>query len=292
MYRLKVLLHRVLDIFPGLYARVLYNGKKRTNASILEELKASQIAEDVLSLKTLPMKGDTCFILGSGASVNDLDKSEWEMISSNFSIGFNFSFLMEHVPDLYFIELAKDDRGLASKLIERKETYQNVPVAIKGLISSSKLDWAKDKIKTLTREVGAKVIMESALPSTSEAALRKGLHQLYNRGKVERDMDVLVQSKASISMMIDIAARLGYRKVVLLGIDLQGPYFYEETNEDVETGQESGTLLIQRESASEMSIAQILKIQSEFLQENKGVTVYAGSVKSLLREFMPIFSFE
>ena len=72
--------------------------------------------------KKINISTDRCYILGSGSSINEIDDAMWNDIKHNFSIGFNYSILLNHNPNLHFIELAEFDRGLLNQCLKRKST--------------------------------------------------------------------------------------------------------------------------------------------------------------------------
>jgi hypothetical protein len=84
-------------------------------------------------LKQLPAaswkRGNTAFILASGASINSLDTSHWDRISEGTKIGFNFWVKHDVVPDLYVFENLHS--SLLSLLVSRRVDYSSVPIVLK-----------------------------------------------------------------------------------------------------------------------------------------------------------------
>ncbi|MGV6851496.1 MAG: hypothetical protein ACWA5R_04850, partial [bacterium] len=77
---------------------------------------------------------DTLCILGSGASINQLNNDSLQFIKQNDSIGFNFWLLHNVVPDLYVFEPprhAEDMSCMLKNLSLRQNDYQNTYFLLK-----------------------------------------------------------------------------------------------------------------------------------------------------------------
>ena len=71
-------------------------------------------------------KTDTLFILGSGASINELTQEQWGFIKQHDSVGFNNWVVHKFVPDFYMFEAVADNEE-ASK-VEIKHFFHNLNI--------------------------------------------------------------------------------------------------------------------------------------------------------------------
>lgn len=282
--RLFIMLHASLNRYPRFYARLILRQKKLTNYIIVTWFRYKyNIPIFNKNLPNTDTKGDTCFIIGSGASLNDISEAQWDIIKKNYSIGLNYSFLHKHMPDLHFLELAKDDRGMIDRIIKYKRDNATPPILIKGLVSFSKIPWASKKLDALKGTDNVHLLYESNLPSLVSESLTQAMRFHYDRIKNSSSYRrVFVQSKGSITMVIDAAVQLGYKKLVLLGVDLGGPYFFEHEETNINTGQRNNQLILQNETLSSSSFKEILIFWENYLAENVNVEVFIGSKKSML----------
>ena len=82
----------------------------------------------------------TAFILGSGASINNLSEGNWAEIRQNFSIGLNFSLLQDFVPNAYSAETPDYPHDPGFEENERARGLGLIPGQILSFPDSSGLD--------------------------------------------------------------------------------------------------------------------------------------------------------
>ena len=287
---IKIKLHELLSRYPQFYVVCIFSYKLSVNFLILSCVKLFLKVKVFSKRDLLKDNSEVCFILGSGDSLNDVTLEQWSEIEASYSIGFNFSFLHHHQPNLQFIELAQDDRGMCNQLIERAINDFSSPIILKGLISFSKMRWAISKLRIYSRMKNVYMLRESTLPANIGSSLREALHRRYSSESINRFMKLgFAQSKGSITMMIDVAIQLGYKKIVMIGVDLQGPYFYEGLSKDFDTGQPEGTLLLQNRSRASSTIEEIILFWSKYLKNELDIDLYVSSSKSKLYPNLPLY---
>lgn len=243
-------------------------------------------------LKSISKNSDTVFILGSGYSVNDLTDKNWNEIRENYSIGFNFWIANKFIPDIFFFEPAEDYRGLLLMLEESQSRYKNIPIIIKGT-TSLKFCAIKSAIK-YTKRAGHKLFFarETDLPSMSNKDLIRSLRIIKKLGLLSTN--ILTQSRSSIFMYIYISIIQGYKNIVLVGVDLSGPYFYDDPNFSlypVYSGQKSTDLAINSSSNNLIDTETAILALQEELSNYYDFKLFVTSEKSKLSSSLEIYKF-
>jgi len=180
---------------------------------------------------------DTVFVLGSGSSINAISEDRWQAIRRHDSFGFNFWLLHDHVPTFYTFESPNfdDASGVARKVGEtfaraaaqREQDYRNVFCLLTDLTAERFPFW-----HLLPRDFRKRLFTVQTLPVLArsrdelEASIRfLKAHGLFDQGAV----DPVLKYRGTVSMVVALAAKLGYRNIVLCGIDLSDPaYFYQD----------------------------------------------------------------
>ncbi|SDB16406.1 hypothetical protein [Pseudomonas sp. NFACC13-1] len=169
-----------------------------------------------------------CHILASGWSLNH----SYETIdrAKSFVIGFNFSFLKCNDPDLHFIENAsvKDLRffvntyqtyfalGKFNVFANSKVVFKNLSelknsVHLIGMLYSDKAFFIKDRHFRIFGSKGVAPVM------TQMCAETQGLPQAVS----------------SVVGLAVLAKMLGFKRVIVHGLDFQGPHFYGYDASDI-----------------------------------------------------------
>ena len=198
--------------------------RRRTEDLAREGLGTPLTAQHLATWRT----SDTLFVLGSGASINELTAEQWREIAQADSIGFNFWPLHEFVPTFYVFEqpgFEERARLLFDLLESRAADYGRTRVVAKSL--------AKFRAEAFPRALRPNLYLSAdySLPAQDEAGLRRALAYIARRGLL-RDpsaIDAIPFKRASVSYLVFWALIAGYRRIVLCGIDLNhSRYFYED----------------------------------------------------------------
>ena len=179
--------------------------------------------------------GKVLFILGSGSSINDLNASQFAHIAANQSIGVNFWYFHEFVPNVFSFDGGKVDadhgdiyRTLESmgKLFARKSIIDSRPkiLYLRPLNSDSKYLVPVPKALESQRWVSARANLVSRDPLILESDLRLILKKIANRLV---PTPVLPDNGSSVVRMIFLGLAQGYKDIVLTGVDLDHrPHFW------------------------------------------------------------------
>ena len=281
----KELFNYISDIrLSAYYRKTLINyGMKEINLSLFNTINTKS----------------TLFILGSGSTINDLSKSDWNTVKKNTSFGLNFFLAHEFIPNMYFYE-AGENKALTFlffKHFESNKAYNKIPLVLQG----SHLLFHKYELNRFKNHY-------FQLPYRFKVRNQKMMRRLFNFKffKPSSKVNQLIHHAGSISYLIDLGKNLGFKNIVLLGVDLNGPYFHEDRNDEISKIL-SSTLNISPASNKEnihltaddsrtkhygeISIDQYLKIYNKEVLLKENINLYVGSEKSLLSAWLPVYKF-
>jgi len=194
---------------------------------------------DTFDISTLK-RTDTLFVLGSGPSINRISPARWKGIASYDTAGFNFWPFHPFVPRMYFFEsipYESQEANISAEmysvvkrmLIDRAAAYARVTKIITDvgvhrdtqLIFDLPSQWLPNLYVAYTVPVIAR----------TETELTIGIRYLKKRRlftKARRFWD-LFKYCGSLSSIISVGVRMGYRRIVLCGIDMgKQEYFFQD----------------------------------------------------------------
>lgn len=185
------------------------------------------------------------FILGSGPTVNEHTEEEWEHIGNNDSWGFNVWFCHDFVPSTYIaqalVEPKKNSKDtfpystnimLRKMLDDRKEDYINTTFFIRGdAVNKHKFYKTEfgSKLEGILGRQGA-LFAEMPVGSTNKISPSVLLDNLHSLGffQINREVQIIPKFGSTITELISLALMLGYKEIVLCGIDMNdGGHFYD-----------------------------------------------------------------
>lgn len=181
---------------------------------------------DQMTVRKEFKKSDTIFILGSGPSLNDISKQQWDVIKKHDTFGINFSFLKGIVTSYHFMEYVRDIPW-REKLIELfnqkryRDEYQGV------------VFFLFDKI---LRRFAHPRLIPSFFPKNPilcKYNLSTPINFKTKRAFQNDDFANGLLYRGSMSCALDLVVNhFGYRNIVLIGVDLDVPdYFYKNYSE-------------------------------------------------------------
>lgn len=181
----------------------------------------------------------TLYLLGSGESVELMPGSVWEQIGEGYSIGINAWPLHEFIPNLYAFEpfdpASLDYVKLFSHVLHDVRIAKAKPQLLlfrpHSYLDAERYLMIPKKLRENSRLYGRVV------PSTnrkSELAREiRAIHQLARAGFIGDSL--VVDLGASVIRLISLGMQLGFRTIVLVGVDLNGgAYFWEKNNSYIE----------------------------------------------------------
>lgn len=244
------------------------------------------------------------FILGSGSSINDISDARWRQIKDGDSFGFNFWICHDHVPDLYTFELPRPDTygGMGRKVIDKLVFW-----------ARKKQGNYRDTIKLVTDLGPGRMEMLDKLPpafksnlfaaptvpafARNKKELRYYISFLKRRGVFAQDDEIrsLFKYRATLSMLIALGVKLGYRRICLCGIDLNhSDYFYQDRSTYPEMRNFRSSLntdthatLVKKPML--MPIDEIVYALNEQVVAPQGATLFVEHKNSALFPRLPLF---
>lgn len=220
------------DAFMGLIQDLRQAKKQRAEIRHLSE------TGQVHPLSQLPLArkktSDTLFILGSGSSVADLTPDDFAYIRTHDSLGLNFWLIHEFVPTWHMMEpshhLARNE--VMHRLLKRKaEQLRDVPLIMQYRLCKQ-LGIGLDMVP---RELHDNLYLHAPWSLATTDPNQLG-HWLRNWKWAHRlglaDLDRLVHHRASLNLAVLFAACCGYRRIVLIGVDLNTTDYFWERNAD------------------------------------------------------------
>jgi hypothetical protein len=174
------------------------------------------------NLKQLPKKSDTLFILGCGSSINNISDSQWKDISENDSLGVNYFYVHPFKPNFHMIELGQSKLSMDCLnkflLSDAERKNEHVLVQIRHLLM-------RDEVYLNNDHKNLRFYSPSVPKSRSHIMLERLLQKFYRTRQ-------LIHHASNLDCAIHLAFLMGYKKVVLLGVDLNSnEYFWEKSNE-------------------------------------------------------------
>lgn len=261
------------------------------------KLKYQANLKTINHISTNLRKSDTLFVLGSGASINELSQKDWNNIVKYDSVGFNFWFVHDFVPSYYIYEESLDKQRnqlFYDILHEKKSLYQDTVFLIKDIevknVSYQKIPPEIKHNFYLAPSISLKkpFLQEKAFHKIMQKCLR--FLNLLNKKSIK----MLFNRKASIVFIITLAYYLGYKKVVLCGVDLNNNrYFFDDAyyhdKKKPNNAQNNPTHLTNTASGKDnMKVSEIIH-ELYFSFFRKKMALYIMSEKSELAKFLPIY---
>jgi hypothetical protein len=251
--------------------------------------------ENVESLAEKKPEAKTAFILGTGASAARLSQEKLEIIQSQFSIGINQWIFHSLIPDLYAYEV--DERLSLLKALDRPEIRSAMPPILflrpgsRG--GEDNATHVPDFLRATTYIYGRVNLWTRKVGNISRDV--GGLLRIMQGRRREF---LVLDDGASIVRMVALCAALGFKRVVLVGVDLNNvKYFWDEDSSYLErlglSGFDAGQKGMVHETLSSVSrpfgvdifIAAIAKALKK-----KGLVLEVESPASELAKSIPIAS--
>lgn len=179
----------------------------------------------IFSKEKIKKKSDTLFILGSGPSVRKI--KDWNTIKKYDCVGFNFWCFHNFVPNYYFVEAPASQKALnvLKKILTiRSKDYKKTVFFNRKRWKSNILDQFFEKYKhtyyhifSIRLNIQSKIIFKKFLDSKLFQYIKKFFF--------------FKQGVSTIEEVVFFAYVMGYKKIVLCGVDLNSnDYFFDDKN--------------------------------------------------------------
>jgi len=227
---------------------------------------------------------DNLFILGSGASINDYGKEEWEKIKNGDSFGFNFWMIHDFVPTYYMFEPMKKpnrEKKFIQLLNLKKGQYKNTPFILKDLETR---EFPFDKVPERLKN-NFYVPYKFKISGNSKKSLNKSIIYIKKLNLLNESIQLF--RKGSLSQAIYFGYQFNYKNIVLCGVDLNSTdYFYESQHFKMKdlpipkTGQTGKVHKTFDKQKYNITIDDVIKCMQDTLLSDRNL--YIGSKKSAL----------
>lgn len=179
-------------------------------------------------------RSDTLFVLGSAWSINHISAERWQIIGMHDSIGINFWPAHPFVPRFFHFEsmtFAEHPAmyGALLNLLERRaEAYANTIKIITEIAAIGE----RSLLSELPDRMRKNLYLGFSMPvlARNEQELRAGIRYMQAQGAFTPRAQVswLFKYGGSITAMLTLAVLMGYKRIVLCGVDLnKQDYFYQ-----------------------------------------------------------------
>lgn len=181
---------------------------------------------------------ETLFVLGSGPSIGAMTEAQWEVVKSNDSWGFNQWFRHAHVPTMYVWQGFRKDHATevaVKTLTARNGDYRNSVFTVRG-DAFNRTDFASSRLGNALHESGARLHAFSELyfKSWCEMPAWHAIIEAHHCGFFDEEPNPLPVPKfgATAELLVSLAIRLRYQRIVLIGIDMLSSRHFWETPTD------------------------------------------------------------
>lgn len=238
------------------------------------------------------------YILGSSSSVENLTPHNFQTISGEVSVGVNAWALHDFVPDIYSFEpVTRRDRDhyWTMKHLDRPEVLRKAP-AIMFLKPRSAIELEQ------LRMVPEGLIHRTMLYGRVQPFTRSKhnlVRDLEIAGKLALDnLSVLPDSGASIVRMAFLGLRLGFPRIVFVGVDLNHTEYFWQRNpshlrkfglDDFDSAQTATTHETLGNRNRAFGVIDMLVAMSQ-LMSKFGSRLEVASPASMLADFLPVHS--
>jgi hypothetical protein len=166
---------------------------------------------------------DTLFILGSGPSIARVSDEQWKQVSRHDSFGINFSFLLDFVPTFHVVEDGKQPwlrRLVADVLAPRRRRLRDTVWFVSR----------KQPRRGIHPRTAPELFPEH--PTVCVYASPPVIRLEEDRPFRAADFERTVVYRGTMSVALHLALRMGYRRLVLLGVDLHTvAHFFDDMPE-------------------------------------------------------------
>ncbi len=240
-------------------------------------------------------KSDKVFIFGSGYSLNSISEEEWKHIDQFDTIGFSGSIYLDKIRQKYLLFRSW------TETVEGMTDWENDTREVLDVIKNNKsLD---DTIFFLPRNLSSLFINRIIAEKLWDKKNKIYFYYTDKLGKLPH-ADVrsgLVHAKGGLCSAISMAVGLGYKEIVLAGVDLyDNRYFwlpYEQTLTWSETEKKlvpgdvtaRGLTVNSTHNTVNSGIIDLVQEWDRYCRENLGISMYVYNPKSLLAKVLPVY---
>lgn len=251
---------------------------------------------------SLESKGDaeTFFVLGSGASIEELSDNNFAEIAKNRSVGINNWGLHPFVPDFFCFESAPNvgdggDLGRAVQFLDREDIVARQP-PILLLRPRTQSEMAFFDLVPASLRHGI-FLYGRVSPATRNLGNLRSDVSFYFRHIGCRRAGILLDSGASALRMAVLGFLMGYKNISFAGVDLtSSQYFWEKnpcyldtiTSPPPSNNQQSDSHETMSAETRPFGVLEMIRALAGYVEDVSGGRVAVTSSSSALASFLPL----
>lgn len=186
----------------------------------------------MVSVRPVSDEERTIFILGGGSSIDTLSEGQWHHIGQSTSVGLNYWSVHTFRPDFLAVEIG----GYFSENNPRIRIPTPMEVALETdtprrrskILFHGPVDIASRVALSAARKKGIPVRFYPSLPLRvgTPVEIGKDIRNIFRVNPAAwTGLPWAIDGWSSISRIVSMALMNGWSNVVLVGVDLEGPYF-------------------------------------------------------------------
>lgn len=265
------------------------------NSKISTEWHGKILNEEIFKYKT----SDTVFILGSGPSINDITRKQWKFIANHDSIGFNYWFAHDFVPNVYVFQAFYEN--MFNILKDKSAQYRNIPFIIRGSIFS------KFGFKNLERH-NLELLEKHPLYYLRE-------YPIHSRCSIDPNLLIkyfealglmpygniagfIPKLRGTLGLLIVLCYQMGYRRIVLCGMDMHSddhfwdyePYNNMKNKYSLPEKGVANIVSFTDKNRSSNTVPVYVKALRDWMYKKNSVEIFIINKKTVLYPDIPVFN--
>jgi hypothetical protein len=290
------------DIKNILITYFLSNLRVKSHASLCQKNFGGSLLskESALKKKT----SDKIYILGCGSSINSLTERQIQSINANDSIGINnWALYPRIVPTYYSYE------PVLPKHINENNSMIDQEKKLICAINSQWNKYAKTLFILKPRTLFQKELIDllvtieghenlywnnyNLLPGLRRSTFSFFLKLHYKSGLLKSN-HYFVNKAASVIWCLGFAFKLGYREIILTGVDLCGNYFYDLP----EINSLGSPIVVNLHGTADaqkvhdgITVMDLIDVWNQIVLKPSGVELFVSHESSLLSRYLPVGGF-
>lgn len=230
-------------------------------------------------------KSDTLYILGSGLSVMDLTQNDWNEVKKHDSFGFNGWVFHDFIPTYYGIEPMANNNVFnwyIRALRQKQEVFQNMPIFIQYQhmkMRGKHFDYEGIDQNNIYYHV-------PYMPNTTNERVLKRCVQRFVR-QSHLDFSEVFHYSGSLSYVLNMGYVMGYKKMILLGVDLNTSEYYYSHGEAGELAKDFNQFQVDRPNKEKWDLKATHNTMSKRVTESYGclpISTYIGYFKEAIQD--------
>ena len=242
-FTIRGLIRAIIETFPALRWVLTIREVKRETLRVRSAAAAAGVSvfspgKLETALRSKP-EASVFFILGSGSSVNKLSQEQFSMIGRHRSVGINYWAAHPFIPDFYALESIPfvGDGNDFDRCLRLISTPKKLRVESPVLVLRTRNSAARRALSRFRAASSATVFFYGRVTPLT-AKLKNLLRDIPRLHKVldRHAGELVIDSGATVVRMIGVARQMGFRNIVLVGVELYNTrYFWEDKNFDPPT---------------------------------------------------------